>query len=269
MNLTNPAELRALLERHGFNPQKKWGQHFLISSRVVDAIIGRLEGISGILEVGPGPGVLTSPASELAHLIALEVDPIAVSALSESAPKARVIHGDALELDIRPFLESLPTPRAVLSNMPYNITGPLLDRFSRTSDLWKKAVLMMQREVGDRILAPVGSSEFSSLSVSMQTRFEISKVCSVPPGAFFPPPKVESIVLELTPRQHGLSDEFFAFVRTAFTQPRKTLANNLSSGGFSRERLAQVLGDLRLAESVRPHQIGLDQWQILWEALQH
>lgn len=267
MNLTNPAELRALLERHGFNPQKKWGQHFLISSRVVDAIIARLEGISGILEVGPGPGVLTCPASEMAQLIALEVDPVAVSALSESAPRAKVVFGDALELDIRPHLESLPTPRAVLSNMPYNITGPLLDRFSRTSDLWSKAVLMMQREVGDRIQAPAGSSDFSSLSVSMQIRFEISKVCSVPPGAFFPPPKVESIVLELVPRPHGLPDDFFAFVRTAFTQPRKTLSNNLGSGGFSRERLALVLGELGLTESVRPHQIGLDQWQILWQAL--
>lgn len=262
MKLTDPGELRALLERHGFRPRKAWGQHFLISDRVVDAVLLRLDGVAGILEVGPGPGVLTSPMSERAQVLAVEVDPIAVSALAESAPRAEVVAGDALKVDLAGLLDRLPEPRALVSNMPYNITGPLLTRFAELRRGFAKAVLMMQREVGKRLTAEAGSSEFGSLSVFIQSQFEVRRVCDAPPGAFYPPPKVSSVVLELVPNAAVPSPWFFELVRLGFAQPRKTLANNFSAAGLSRDAI-EALG---LDASVRPHQVPVATWHHLAQA---
>lgn len=266
MNLTDPAELKALLLRHGLRPTKQWGQHFLVSPKVVEAILTRitdptLDRPRSALEVGPGPGVLTTGLSDrVDHVVAVEVDPIAVSALSESAPRATVHHADALRIDLRSLLVDLPEPRVLVSNMPYNITGPLLARFAAIRDLYQRAVLMMQLEVGRKILAQAGNSEMGSLSIAMQTQFEIRKVIDAPAGAFFPPPKVESIVLEFIPRPaEPDEEEFLGFVRQGFSQPRKTLANNLR-GRLDPGRLE----GLGLSPTVRPHQIDRETWQKLY-----
>lgn len=269
MTLTDPAVLRRLLERHGLQPQKRWGQHFLISSRVVDAIVDRLGGYAGLLEVGPGPGVLTCRLAETADkLIAVEVDAIAVSALGETAPRAEVVHGDALAIDLGELLSRLPPPTALVSNMPYNITGPLLTAFAEARAGFTRAVLMMQREVGSRILARCGSSEFGSLSVYLQSQFAIEKVVDAPPGCFFPPPKVESVVLQLTPRVEGPPSEperrFFALVRAGFRQPRKTLVNNLTGfRGLVREDAEALVVRHGLDPRVRPHQVPVETWQAM------
>jgi len=264
VNLTDPSELKALLLRHGLRPTKQWGQHFLVSPKVVEAILSRLTvnpAPLSALEVGPGPGVLTAGLTDrVNHVVAIEVDPIAVSALGESASKARVHHADALQFDLRQVLLELPEPRVLVSNMPYNITGPLLARFAAVRDLYQRAVLMMQHEVGRKILAQAGNSEMGSLSIAMQTQFEIRKVIDAPAGAFFPPPKVESIVLEFIPRPaEPDEDEFLGFVRQGFSQPRKTLANNLR-GRFDPVRLE----GLGLSPTVRPHQIDRETWRKLY-----
>lgn len=262
MELTDPGTLRALLERHGLRPTKRWGQHFLVSARVVRAILERLEGYTGVLEVGPGPGVLTRPLSESARVLAFEVDPVAVSALSESAPRAQVRHEDVLQADLAGALATLPEPRALVSNMPYNITGPLLTRFAEVRSGYERAVLMMQREVGTRVLAKPGEREFGSLSVFLAAQFDIVKVCDAPNGAFFPPPRVESVVLQFKPKPTGLAPEaearFFRLVRSGFTQPRKTLLNNLT-GLVGRDRATALIEGL--PEGVRPHQVPVDRWK--------
>lgn len=171
--------------------------------------------------------------------------------MKEQAPKATIVQGDVLKTDLRTLLYELPGPRCIVSNMPYNITGPLLEKVTECRDLIKCAVLMMQKEVGERILARPGTPERGALSVAMQLQFEIKKVCDAKAGAFNPPPKVDSIVLEFTPKPFG-DQHVLAIVRAGFTQPRKTLANNLSTH-YDKSKIG-------LPANIRPHQLTNDQW---------
>ncbi|MFI5384668.1 MAG: 16S rRNA (adenine(1518)-N(6)/adenine(1519)-N(6))-dimethyltransferase RsmA [Fimbriimonadales bacterium] len=250
------------MARHGISAAKGLGQHFLCSGKVVEAISLRFAGFRGLLEIGPGPGVLTSALSQTCErMIALEVDRRMASALAESSPRAEVRYLDALESNLSSVLEELPVPRGVVSNLPYYITGPLLTRVAEAWTSWDKAVLMMQKEVAARVLAPPGNSDRGSLSVYLQSQFTISKVCDVSPGAFLPPPKVESTVLEFVPLGVSFDPAFFDFVRAGFKQPRKTLANNLLAMGLSREEIAARLSAAGLDERVRPHMLTLGEWQ--------
>jgi 16S rRNA (adenine1518-N6/adenine1519-N6)-dimethyltransferase len=269
LNLSDPGTLRAFLQRHGLSARKGLGQHFLCSSVAVNAIFSAASDCAGVLEIGPGPGVLTRPFSLVSSVLALEVDDRMIEALSESAPAARVLKQDALTADLPSLLRELPSPRAVVSNLPYYITGPLLTAIAGARSEFSKAVLMMQKEVAARILAPPGNSDRGSLSVFLQAQFEIKKVASVPPGAFLPPPKVESAVLLFTPLPENDDPALFDFVRVGFTQPRKTLANNLSVGlGKSREEVTDAMTAIGLDVRVRPQVLTVDHWRSLRKALE-
>lgn len=264
MNLVDPATLKKFLARHGVVAAKGLGQHFLCSRPVVDSIVQSLEGTAGLLEIGPGPGVLTAPLSERAKLIAFEVDPRMIAALAESAPHAEVRQADALKESLVDALSQLPEPRGVVSNLPYYITGPLLTRIAEASAYWSCAVLMMQREVANKVVAKVGDRDRGSLSVYLQSQFEIRIVSQVPAGAFLPPPKVDSTVLSLTPRGVAFSDTFYRVVRMSFGQPRKTLANNLVAGLHrSREEILSLLEAAGIDERERPQMLTVDQWVAL------
>lgn len=262
MRLDQADVLRAFLKRHGLRPDKGLSQHFLISPTVVDAIVAEASSCRGVLEVGPGPGVLTGPLSEVAErLVAVEIDATMPLLLAESAPRAEIVKGDALALDLGAMLDGLPVPRAVVSNMPYAITGPLLARFAEVRDRYDVAVLMMQREVADRILAKPGKRERGALSVALQSQFTITRVANVPASAFLPPPKVDSAVLRLVPRAGELSDEALRLVRIGFAQPRKTLVNNLVAGlRVTRDEAVRRVEALGLLETVRPAELTEEQW---------
>lgn len=262
MNLSDPTQLRAFLARHGISAAKGLGQHFLCSGKVVEAIRLRFAGFPGLLEIGPGPGVLTSALSEgCERMIALEVDRRMVPALAASSPQAEIRIADALETDISKVLAELPAPRGVVSNLPYYITGPLMTRIAEAAPFWDKAVLMMQKEVAERIIAPPGDADRGSLSVYLQSQFAIERVCDVPPTAFLPPPKVDSMVLEFVPLRATFEPAFFEFVRAGFKQPRKTLANNLVAMGLNREEIGLRLENAGLDERIRPHMLSLEEWQ--------
>lgn len=259
MNLSDSDQLRAFLSRSGIRADKGLGQNFLCSPPVVDAILARLSHCSGILEIGPGPGVLTQ-RFEGRTVVALELDPRMVQMLRTSAPFADVRQSDALRTDFFPLLDGMPAPRAIVGNIPYYITSPLLERVAGVGSLIDRAVLMMQREVGERIAAPAGNSARGSPSVFLQSRFEIQKVIDVPPDAFIPPPKVHSTVMELLPRVvSGATEEVFRIVRAGFTQPRKTLANNLSAVA-ARPVVVAAIERLGLSATVRPHELTLEAW---------
>lgn len=228
----------------------------------------RAEGNPGILEIGPGIGVLTKPLSEQAEkVVAIELDERVLPVVADYAPSAEVIHADALETDWRAILSALPQPAAIVSNMPYNISASLLTRVASVKDQISKAVLMMQKEVGDRVLAEPNNSARGSLSVFLQAQFEISKVCAVPPGAFMPPPKVDSVVLELIPRPGPDRPDFFKFVRGGFQQPRKTLWNNVAAQGMKREQFDRFVEATGHPATVRPHQLTLEDWETLFSSL--
>lgn len=261
-DLQERVDLRQMLAKHGVRPNKRFGQHFLISEGVIRKIVLASEEALGILEVGPGPGVLSRPLSDFATITCVEIDSGIIPVLRDFAPLARVVQNDALEADLEAFLDELPEPRVLVSNMPYNITGPLLDRFCRVRHLFSHAVLMMQREVAEKILAQPGDSKRGALSVVMQTQFSISRVCNVPPGCFLPPPKVDSTVLKLVPSAEPFEDTYFELVRKCFAQPRKTLFNNLSAA-IGKEEAVNLLDQIELSGSLRPHQLTWQQWQSL------
>lgn len=262
MRLDQPEILRAFLKRHGLRPDKGLGQHFLVSSAVVDAIVAAASSCRGVLEIGPGPGVLTGPLSEaVERVVAIELDSTMPRLLADSAPRAEVFRDDALKADLAALLADLPAPRAVVSNLPYYITGPLLGRIADARAGLDIAVLMMQREVADRILAGPGKRERGSLSVALQSQFEIARVANVPAGAFLPPPKVDSAVLRFVPRHDGLSDEALRLVRIGFAQPRKTLVNNLVAGlRITRDEAVDHVEAVGLSETVRPAELTEAQW---------
>lgn len=201
----------------------------------MEAIAKRLNGVRGVLEIGPGPGVLTQMLTQVAEqVVAWEIDAAMPAVLAESAPAARVEQVDALKGDLLATLNAMPEPRAVVSNLPYYITGPLLTRIAEARAAYSVAVLMMQAEVARRVMAPAGHSDRGSLSVFIQVQFDVERVVNVPPGAFLPPPKVDSMVLAFRPRPLPVSEsdapKLFRLIRFAFAQPRKTLANNLLAG---------------------------------------
>lgn len=255
------------LGRHGLAAEKKLGQHFLADPTVVVKMVGALTGIRSVLEVGPGPGILTGPLCDvIANVAFIEIDERMRSPLAQTAPLAQGYFGDALQTDLAPILEGLEAPRAIVSNLPYYITAPLLERFTAQRTKVERMVLMMQREVGDRIAAPAGKGERGSLSVSLQRLFTIERLVDVPPEAFYPPPKVRSVVLTLVPRDVEADPDFERLVRSSFAHPRKTLANNLSPIA-AREQILAAFDGIGLNPTIRPHQLEEEQWLKLQSAL--
>lgn len=273
MNLADPATLKNLLGRHGISAEKGLGQHFLTSERVVSRISEAFTGFAGLLEIGPGPGVLTSRLSkDSQRFIALEIDERMLPVLHESSPRAEVRQEDALKADLGTILRELPEPRGVVSNLPYYITGPLLTQIAGVRRSYSKAVLMMQKEVAERVVAAPRTSERGSLSVFLQAQFTISLVCNAPAGAFMPPPKVDSSVLQFVPHDIPVPEAeekaFFRLIRQGFVQPRKTLANNLIAGlALDRDTATQAVEAAGLPPNSRPQELDLAEWVRLHQAV--
>lgn len=266
MTLHDPGELRGFLRRHGLRADKELGQHFLVSASAVDSIVTAASACPGVLEIGPGPGVLTGPISrKVERMIALELDARMVPLLAESAPKAEVRQVDALKANLAEILAELPQPVAIVSNLPYYITAPLLQRVADHRAQIDRAVLMMQKEVAQRISAKADDRERGSFSVYLQALFTMERVAFVPAGAFLPPPKVDSMVLRLTPKTDDVPDEsVFRLVRMGFSQPRKTLANNLAAGlHWSRDPVVDILEAMGLTERTRAQELSGETWSEL------
>lgn len=225
------------------------------------------------LEIGPGPGILTSALAKRIPIVgAIELDKDMLAALAESAPSVRVIQANAMDVDWGEVLVTMPRTRALVSNLPYYITGPLLTRAAHAKEHFDQAVFMMQKEVADRILAKPADSNRGSLSVFLQLQFSIEKVIDVPPGSFLPPPKVSSTVLRFVPLavKDGVSmtASLARLVRMSFRMPRKTLANNLIAAQFgTREAVESALAALQLDHRVRPQFLENHQWPDLCHAL--
>jgi 16S rRNA (adenine1518-N6/adenine1519-N6)-dimethyltransferase len=202
--------------------------------------------------------VLTYHLAQLAGTIAVDIDERSREALSITAPAAHFVCEDVLKFNLRETLLQLERPRVVVSNLPYYISTAVLTRLSDVAGEFERAVLMMQEEVAERVAAPPGDRRRGALSTIAQWHFDISTVCKVAPGAFRPPPKVSSSVLLLILR-NASSPPFQRLAAAGFTQPRKTLLNNLSAI-FSRDDIERALADLQISLSVRPHQLTEDEW---------
>lgn len=228
---------RVVLGRHGLRPKRGFSQNFLVSRHAVDEIARAAAPDPGtqVIELGPGVGTLTAALLRRgAHVIAVEKDRdmIAVLAAELSHPHLRVVEGDAATFDLDALgLDLADGVRPVIcGNLPYAITGAILERLVQLAPRIDRAVVMIQREVRDRMLASPGTKTWGALSVYVQARFEVKSVLKVPAGAFHPPPEVDSAVIALLPRPVPLAVEDEALrtiVRAAFGTRRKTLRNGL------------------------------------------
>jgi 16S rRNA (adenine1518-N6/adenine1519-N6)-dimethyltransferase len=234
-------------------------------------MMASLDGIVSVLEIGPGPGILTRPlVNRVEHVVVLEVDPRMAGPLAEIAPSAEVRFGDALQTDLAAILDAMPSPRAVVSNLPYYITGSLVGQIADARAHYDCAVLMMQKEVALRILSPAGGSDRGSLSVYLQCLFDIRRVVDAPASAFLPPPKVDSTVIQMRPRDLGIpaaiQERMLFLVRIGFAQRRKTLVNNLVAGRLAdREAAAMWVAEAGLKATARPQELTIDDWRRLAE----
>lgn len=228
-----------------------------MSESHIRQIVGAVGEAGGVLEIGPGKGILTAPLSRRCKVIAVELDARMVEATGRAAPSAEVIEADVLQADFAALLGGLEHPRVVVSNLPYYITAAVVSRLCEVSTLFDSAVLMMQEEVAQKLIAGAGDSRRGSLSVAVQRHFEIESITKVPAGAFKPPPKVESRVLRLASKKLPVDRSLEQLVRKGFKQPRKTLANNLGD-----RELVERAG---LSSSVRPHQLREEDWVRLAE----
>ncbi len=224
----------------GYRAKKRFGQHFLHERKYIDDILcaAELGDANRVLEIGPGLGALTDPIlASGVQLKVMEVDRDIVARLRQrSESNLEVTEGDALHLDWRSILNE--PPYTLISNLPYNISSQILFRLLDERDLFNRAVLMFQKEVADRICADPSTRNYGILSVLCQLYFDVKKVVSVPSGAFNPPPKVDSAVIELIPlsaARYPVDDEQFLrkVVKAAFAQRRKTLRNTLRTAGFT------------------------------------
>lgn len=268
----------------------KLGQHFLNSqdaaARIVDALGDISEGT--VLEIGPGRGILTSLlAKQARRLIAVEVDRVLAAQLRLKfgmAHNVEIIEADILAIDFdslfgpkpglgRPGIEIQPQAVKVVGNLPYYITSEILLRLFEYSKYFESIVIMVQREVADRIAAEPGGRDYGVLSATAQLYARVEKLFTLPPGAFSPPPKVYSTVLRLRiePQLEKLGvagDGFMDFLRLSFGQKRKTLWNNLKTR-FPDAELKRALAEARVKPTVRAEALSLEESAALYRALRN
>jgi 16S rRNA (adenine1518-N6/adenine1519-N6)-dimethyltransferase len=241
----------AIAEEKPSRRPPKLGQHFLADRGTAEKIVSALGVVASetVLEIGPGKGVLTTILARNAFkLIAIELDRVLAAQLRmkyAAWPNVEIIEGDILKIDISTVLGPRPGALAgvkdapkqiaqVVGNIPYYITSDILLRLFKYHEYFNRMVIMVQKEVAERIAAKPGGKEYGLLSATAQLYAKVEKLFTVPPGAFAPPPKVDSAVLRLTvaPQWERLrvpEREFIEFLKLSFGQKRKTLVNNLKS----------------------------------------
>lgn len=264
--------------------RKRFGQHWLRSESALAQIVGaaNLSPDDRILEIGPGTGILTKRLlPNVQSVVAVEIDRDLCQLLRRefaSAPNFELIEGDFLSLDFSEKLAELPNiqpPNKVVANIPYNITGPILEKLLGTIaqpnlSPFDSIVLLIQKEVAERLAAQPSSKAFGALSVRVQYLAACRWICEVPAKAFQPPPKVDSAVVRLEPRQFELTAtnprQLETLVKLGFATRRKMLRNNLQSL-VDRDRLTELLTAMNLNPQVRAEDLSVRDWVTLSNTL--
>ena len=258
-------------------PLKRFGQHWLKSEKVLDKIIlaAELTRSDRILEIGAGTGILTSRLLELSDaVISVEIDRNLCKKLTQKfgdLDNFLLLQGDFISLDIAEQLQQFPkfqNPNKIVANIPYNITGLILEKIFGTINRpkvsnYESIVLLIQKEVGDRLTAKPGTKAYSALSVRMQYLAHCELVCDVPPKAFYPPPKVDSVVVKLRPKtidNPAKEPQFLGrLIKLGFSNRRKMLRNNLKSI-IAIEELTSVLETLNINPQSRAENLSVRDW---------
>jgi 16S rRNA (adenine1518-N6/adenine1519-N6)-dimethyltransferase len=278
MNVADPRALREVLRRHGVRAATSLGQRFLVDRAVLSAIIdaAELSPDDDVLEVGPGPGVLTAAlAARTRSVTAVEVDPRMVALLEETLAEhknVRIVRADALKVDLL-GIAGRPITR-IVANLPYQITTPLLERFLADARRPPLVVVLVQREVARRIAATARDArERGYLSVFVQSFADPRIVRRVPARAFRPAPRVDSAVVALRTRPQPAfaplaQEPFLRLVSDAFRHRRKQLRSALGhEAGLDRERATDVLSRSGISPERRPETLALEEWVALARAI--
>ena len=273
MNLADINTVRSLLAKNGFTFKKSLGQNFLINPDVCPAMANAAcDSETGVIEIGPGIGVLTRELSKMAKkVIAIELDERLKKILPETLSgldNVEVIYGDALKLDLNEIIKeklSCCKSVAVCANLPYYITSPVIMNLLESRLPITSVTVMVQKEAAQRLCAEVGTREAGAVSVAVSYYAEPHILFGVSRASFMPPPNVDSAVIQLKIRKEPPikvknEKEFFRLVKCCFSQRRKTLVNAVSNtAGTDKDELRAALRALGLPETVRGEQLTMEQ----------
>lgn len=258
-------------------PKSRLGQNFLVDIQGAQRIVAAMGDLAGrsVVEIGPGRGAITGAlATRAAHVIAIELDhELATSLQSQfGPPRVTVIEQDVLQFDFATAAAEAESRLRVAGNLPFYITSPILLKLAGSHAALESAVLMVQREVADRVTAVPGTREYGLLSVTAQMYGPVERLFTLPPSAFSPPPQVHSTVFRwrFAPRFAELGvveTDFLRFLRQAFAQKRKTLANNLRAAGVSSAAAATALARAGIDEKARAEAVPIEALASLWRKL--
>lgn len=281
--LGSPKETIAVLQKYGFNTQKKYGQNFLIDSHVLAKIIdaAQIGPEDFVLEIGPGIGTMTQYLAEAAReVVAVEIDrklmPILEDTLSEY-DNVTVINADILKLDLAALAreKNQGKPMKVVANLPYYITTPIIMGLFEQNIPLESITVMVQKEVADRMQVGPGNKDYGALSLAVQFYSMPEVVANVPPGCFIPRPDVGSAVIRLiryekSPVEVRDAGFMFRLIRAAFNQRRKTLQNSLHNSRelqLEKSRVVAALEEMGLPAAVRGEQLSLSEFARLSDLL--
>lgn len=285
MRIADYSVTRAVLERHGFTFKKSFGQNFLTDTNILQKIVdtAEIDENVNVIEIGPGIGALTEFLAEnAAEVMAFEIDDRLVPILADTLrdfDNVRVVNEDILKSDLQARIKEFANPNLpikVVANLPYYITTPILMHLIESGIPFSEFVVMMQREVADRISAQPNSKSYGSLSIAVQYYMTAKVAFIVPRTVFVPAPNVDSAILKIVRRDQpavGVKDEafFFKVSKASFTHRRKTLWNNLTSYfGKSNEvktKLESALDNAELSPSVRGEALDLQEFARLADSL--
>jgi 16S rRNA (adenine1518-N6/adenine1519-N6)-dimethyltransferase len=257
--------------------RKQFGQHWLKDEKVLDLILeaAQLKEDDRILEIGPGTGILTRQLLTYAEsLLAVEIDRDLCKKLVKNLgdrPDFLLLEGDFLSLDITSTIQNFPlfqNQNKVVANIPYNITGPILEKLlgkisQPATTNYESIVLLIQKEVGERLVATPDSKAFGALSVRVQYLADCELICHVPAKSFSPPPKVDSVVVKLSPRSisnpANNPKQLDSLVKVGFSNKRKMLRNNLKSI-IELDRLNSILEKLAIDPEIRAENLSVSDW---------
>lgn len=266
--IASPEVVHYVCKRFGIHMSKKLGQNFLIRRSVVDEIVAAAELTAGepVLEIGPGIGTLTQGLAQSgAAVTAVELDRRLLEVLDTTLAQynnVRIIHGDVLKVNIPEIMNHKPFK--VVANLPYYITTPIIISLLEMKLPIERLVVMVQREVAERMVAQPGTKAYGALSVAVQYYTEPSIVMDVPPRAFMPAPEVTSAVICCRLREKPpveVADEklFFRVVKAAFAQRRKTFSNTMKTTGLDKETIASVLAKANIDGARRGETFSLQE----------
>lgn len=282
-DLGNFQSTQAVIAKHNFSIQKKYGQNFLIDEHVLNKIIAAAELTKEdyVIEIGPGIGTMTQRMAPLCkHVTAIEIDKELIPILSETLSEydnVDVINEDVLKVDLKSLIDEKNDgkPVKVVANLPYYITTPIIMGLLETDIPINTITVMVQKEVADRMMVGPGTKDYGALSLAVQYYAIPYIVANVPQNCFIPRPNVASAVIRLTchnepPVKVKDVDLMFKLVRASFNQRRKTLVNgiaNFSELSFSKEQVAEALTSIGLSETVRGETLDLEKFALLADEL--